>query len=109
LLESVGFQVQLAVNGAEAVQQFMAWHPHFIWMDRRMPVMDGLEATRHIRALPNGDQVKIAAITASSFKEEDAQMSETGFDAVVHKPYRANEIYDIMGKQLGIKYIYKQY
>ena len=107
LLESVGFQVQLAVNGADAIEQFIAWHPHFIWMDRRMPVMDGLEATRRIRALPGGNQVKIAAITASSFKEEDAQMSEAGFDAVVHKPYRANEIYDIMGKQLDIKYIYK--
>lgn len=105
LLETAGFQARLAVNGAEAVEQFTSWQPHYIWMDRRMPVMDGVEATRRIRALPGGDAVKIAAVTASSFKEQDEEMTMTGFDAVVHKPYRPAQIFDCMERLLGARFV----
>jgi PAS domain S-box-containing protein len=105
LLEQVGFQTRLAVNGAGAVELFSAWQPHFIWMDRRMPVMDGVEATRRIRALPGGDAVKIAAVTASTFREEDAELSMAGFDAVVHKPYRPAHIFACMGQLLGVRFV----
>lgn len=106
LLESVGFQVQLASNGVDAVELFTAWHPHFIWMDRRMPLMDGLEAIRRIRTLPGGDQVKIVVVTASTFKEDVAEMATASFDGIVHKPYRAHEIYETMSRQLGVQYVY---
>jgi PAS domain S-box-containing protein len=105
LLEQVGFQTRLAVNGAGAVELFSAWQPHFIWMDRRMPVMDGVEATRRIRALPGGDAVKIAAVTASTFREEDAELSMAGFDAVVHKPYRPAHIFACMEQLLGVRFV----
>jgi CheY-like chemotaxis protein len=104
LLEQVGFQVRLAENGAAALEEFTTWQPHFIWMDRRMPVMDGVEATRRIRALPDGAAVKIAAVTASTFREEDAQLSMAGFDAVVHKPYRPAQIFDCMERLLGARF-----
>jgi len=105
LLERAGFQVRLAENGAEAVEQFTAWQPHFIWMDRLMPVMDGVEAARRIRALPGGDAVKIAAVTASTFREEDVELTMIGFDAVVHKPYRPAEIFDCMERLLGVRFV----
>ena len=104
LLESVGFQVLLAENGAEGVEQFTQNQPPFIWMDRRMPVMDGMEATRRIRALPGGDQVKIVAVTASTFTDEDSELFAAGFDAIVHKPYRPDQIFDSMENLLGIKF-----
>ena len=104
LLDSTGFEVEHAENGAEAVKQFQRWRPHFIWMDRRMPVMDGVKATRRIRALPGGGKVKIAAVTASTFREEDVQLTAAGFDAIVHKPFRAEQIFECMEKLLGVRF-----
>ena len=106
LMTSVGFQVKIAENGARAVELFQSWQPHLIWMDRRMPVMDGMEATRRIRKLPGGKLVKIVAVTASAFKEQREEMLNCGMDDFVRKPYRFNEIYECMTKQLGVKYTY---
>ena len=107
LLDNIGLQVKLAKNGKQGVELFQSWHPHFIWMDRRMPIMDGLEATKAIRQLPGGQEVKIVAVTASAFMEERRQMIEAGMDDFVGKPYRANEIYACLSKHLGVKYIYE--
>lgn len=107
-LEPVGFTVREAVNGEEAIQQFKDWQPHLIWMDVRMPVMNGYEATRRIRELPGGKEVKILALTASVFKEQDQQILIAGCDAVLHKPYNEAEIYTAMAKQLGLQYVYEE-
>jgi signal transduction histidine kinase/DNA-binding NarL/FixJ family response regulator len=108
LLHTVGFEVYEAENGAEAIELFKQWQPHFIWMDMRMPVMDGYEATRRIRTLSGGDSVKIIALTASAFKEQRQRILDAGCDDVMRKPYRAHEIFDMMGEQLGVRYIYQQ-
>jgi CheY-like chemotaxis protein len=105
LMESVGFKVKVAENGQKGVEAFQTWHPDLIWMDRKMPVMDGLEATRRIRALPGGKEVKIVAVTASAFQEQRAEMLAIGMDDFVRKPYRFNEIYDCLARQLGVQYV----
>jgi signal transduction histidine kinase/DNA-binding NarL/FixJ family response regulator len=107
LLAAVGFEVFEAVNGLEGVEKFVQLQPHFIWMDRRMPVMDGIEATRQIRALPNGKNVKIVAVTASVFLEQRQEFVVAGVDDIVNKPYRDNEIFESMTKHLGVKFIYE--
>lgn len=107
LLENVGFQVKTAENGLEGVELFKYWAPHFIWMDRRMPVMDGMEATRRIRALQGGQSVKIVALTASVFKEQQQEMLDAGMDDLVRKPYRADEIFACMSKHLGVCFVYQ--
>jgi signal transduction histidine kinase/DNA-binding NarL/FixJ family response regulator len=108
LLESVGFMVREAVNGEEGVQQFKDWQPQLIWMDMGMPVMNGYEATRSIRTLPNGKEVKILALTASVFKEQEPKILAAGCDAVLHKPYNESVIFTAMEKQLGLHYIYEE-
>ncbi|MDD2721507.1 MAG: ATP-binding protein [Gallionella sp.] len=107
LMENIGLPVKLAENGEQGVQLFQSWQPHLIWMDRRMPVMDGMDATRCIRELPGGHQVKIVAVTASAFTEQREEMLRAGMDDFVRKPYRFSEIYECLAKQLGLKYTYE--
>ncbi|MFH2140456.1 MAG: ATP-binding protein [Pseudomonadota bacterium] len=106
LMDSVGIQAQVANDGKQGVELFQSWQPHLILMDQRMPVMDGIEATKAIRKLPGGDKVKIVAVTASVFKEQQEEMMAAGLDDFMRKPYRFNEIYDCLTKQLGVQYTY---
>jgi len=108
LLEPLGLEVREAVNGQEAVEQFKEWHPHLIWMDIRMPVMTGLEATRLIKGTENGANTKIIALTAHALEEERLEILESGCDAFLRKPYRDNEIFNVLAKQLGVKFQYAE-
>jgi len=107
LLREAGFEIREAENGKEAIDLFEQWQPHLIWMDMRMPVLDGYEATRRIRNLAGGGAVKIIAITASAFKEQRQDILAAGCDEAVYKPVRDHEIFDAMARQLDIKYICK--
>lgn len=106
LLEPVGFTVRVAENGRTAVELFQSWQPHFIWMDIRMPELDGIAATREIRALSGGCQVKIVALTASVFRQEQDSVMAAGLDDLVRKPYRPQEIYDCLARHLGVSYVH---
>jgi len=106
-LESAGFAVQVAADGEAAVAAFERWRPHFIWMDRRMPVLGGTEACRRIRALPGGGQVRIVGLTASIMEEEKSELLGAGMDAVICKPYREQQLFDCMAELLGARYLYQ--
>jgi PAS domain S-box-containing protein len=108
LMTELSLEARVAENGEECVRIFEEWSPDLIWMDRRMPVMDGEEAARRIRQLPGGDKVKIVAVTASAFREEHKRILAAGMDGVVRKPYRFDEIYDSLARQLGLQFIYRE-
>jgi CheY-like chemotaxis protein len=103
ILEEVGFQVRVAGNGKECVKLFKSWSPHWIWMDKRMPVLDGVEAMKRIYALPGGGDTKIALITAAA-GEADKEMLDKGFVDIVHKPYWPERIFESMSKHLGVRF-----
>jgi CheY-like chemotaxis protein/nitrogen-specific signal transduction histidine kinase len=107
VLKAVGLDVQAAVNGKHAVEMFHRWRPHFIWMDVRMPVMDGLEATRRIKQTEAGKSTPIAALTAHALEEEKEVILAAGCDDFVRKPFRDQEIFEAMAKHLGLKYVYE--
>ena len=107
LLEEVGFEVREAADGREAVAVFEEFQPHFIWVDIRMPVMDGLEATRRIKATPAGKSTIVAALTAHALEEEREPILAAGCDDLVRKPYREQEIFEVMAHHLGVKYVYE--
>ena len=106
LLEPLGFDLREAVNGKEAVEIFEQWHPHLIWMDMRMPVMDGQEATRRIKLTETGKYTKVIALTAHALEDERREILAAGCDDFVRKPYRDWEIFDALAKHLGTRYRY---
>ena len=108
LLEGAGFDVEVACDGQAGVAAFARWLPHFIWMDRRMPLMDGIEACRRIRALPGGAQVRIVGLTASILPEEKGELLNAGMDDIVSKPYRQEAIFNCMARLLDLRYLYEE-
>ncbi len=107
ILEKQGFQVKTVENGEACIQLFKKWHPDLIWMDWYMPIMDGVEATRRIRALPGGKEVKVVAVTASAFLEQEREVRGMGMDDFIRKPYRSSEIYACLSRQLGFAFIHE--
>jgi CheY-like chemotaxis protein len=105
LLEPLGFEVKEAVNGQEALEVWERWEPHLIWMDMRMPVMDGHEATRRIKATTKGQATVIIALTASAFEEDRERVLLEGCDDFVRKPFREDEIFDMLAKHLGVRFV----
>ncbi len=108
LLGPVGFEIRLALNGAEAVQKFEEWKPHLILMDFRMPVMDGHEAIRRIRAMAGGKDLKIIAVTASAMDDNRQELMEVGADDFIGKPFREAELFQKIHAHLGVEYIYAE-
>ena len=106
LLAPVGFEIRLATNGAEAVQEFEEWRPHLILMDFRMPVMDGHEAIRRIRAMAGGEDPKIIAVTASAMDENRQELLAIGADDFISKPFREAELFQKIHTQVGVEYVY---
>jgi len=106
LLEPFHFELKDAYNGREALEIFEAWRPDLIWMDIRMPVMGGKEATRRIRALPGGERTKIVALTAHALEEERSEILAAGCDAIILKPYAEGDLYAALERHLGLGLVY---
>jgi CheY-like chemotaxis protein len=102
LLSSFGFQYREAVNGREGLAITQEWLPHIILMDRRMPVMDGMTATREIRKLALAVKPVIIAVTAHAFEEEQKEMLDAGSDAFLRKPFREQDLFELLAKHLNI-------
>jgi signal transduction histidine kinase/ligand-binding sensor domain-containing protein/ActR/RegA family two-component response regulator len=111
LLASVGFEVEMASSGEEAVAAWRRFKPHFVWMDKRMPGVDGLAATRKIReeegahGLP---RTKIVALSASAFDHEREGILAAGCDDFVPKPFREATVFEKLGQHLGVAFVYEE-
>jgi signal transduction histidine kinase len=85
LLTPFGFDLRYAVNGAEGVQVWEAWQPHLVWMD----------------------MVIVIALTASAFEEDREAILAAGCDDFVRKPFREGEIFEMLRRHLGVRFIYE--
>ncbi|NET41871.1 response regulator, partial [Okeania sp. SIO2B3] len=108
LLQPLGFELKEAENGKQAIEIWNEWQPNLIWMDMRMPVMDGYEATQIIKGTTKGNATAVIALTASVLEEQKAIILSAGCDDFVRKPFRESIIFETMKKHLGVEYIYQQ-
>lgn len=106
ILAPIGFEVEEATNGEEAVQIFQQWKPDLILMDNRMPVMSGVEAIGKIRAASHGKEVPIIAVTANAFEEERKKIIAGGATDFIRKPLNDTELLHKIGQHLNIHYRY---
>jgi CheY-like chemotaxis protein len=118
ILKDIGLEVQEAENGQIAIALCQQWHPHLIFMDMQMPILDGYAATRQIRLWEQEREqelapgqishtTKIIALTASAFAEQREDSLAAGCDDFVSKPFRREEILATLSHHLQIKYLHK--
>ncbi|HSF81807.1 MAG TPA: two-component regulator propeller domain-containing protein [Anaerolineales bacterium] len=107
MLTPLGFEVQEAEHGLQALQVWEAWDPQLIFMDMRMPVMDGYEATRRIKGTIKGQATVIIALTASALEEDRAIILSEGCDDYIRKPFRESDIFEAFEKHLGVQFVYE--
>lgn len=93
-----GAEVEVAVNGAEALEKLDAKKHHVVLMDLHMPVLDGYEATKQLRA--RGETLPIIALTASLPKEVEHEAFSSGLNAVVVKPFNPDDLKQVLWRQL---------
>ena len=105
-LSDLGFSVREASNGQEAIDQWGTWRPNLIWMDMRMPVMDGYAATRYIKGHLQGQATAIIALTASIFDSDRQLVLDAGCDDFVRKPFQQAVIVDKLIQHLGAEFVY---
>lgn len=101
LLEMSGYQVSVATNGAEAVQNAKRISPQVILMDLSLPVIDGLAATRRIREVPRFKHVPIIAVSAHDTMDFHAEALAAGCDAYITKPINYDELEELIESMLG--------
>jgi len=128
LLQPLGFDLKEAEDGQEAVEIWRTWHPHLIWMDMRMPVMDGYSAIKIIKTPSTSKpqaktqeasfqkQVtpenkyptlsKVIALTASTFEEKQEAMLALGCDGFLRKPFKDAEVFELLNQHIGVQYVY---
>jgi len=100
-LRSRGCRVIFATNGQEAIERVLADHPALVLMDVQMPVLDGLEATRRLRANPLTAGIPIIILTALAMPEDRLRCLEAGANAYLSKPLQLAELDRLMHKQIN--------
>ena len=107
-LSELGFGVAQASNGQEGLEQAIHLRPDLILMDVMMPVMDGLEAIRRIRARPDLAQLPVIAVSASTSAADEARSLAAGASAFIAKPIRIDALLQAIGEHLALSWMYEE-
>lgn len=100
ILQRAGYTIDLVANGREATEAHQEHCYHLILMDCQMPVMDGFEASRQIRALDRPQPV-IIAVTANALVGEREKCLQAGMDDYLSKPFQAEQLVSVVRKWLA--------
>jgi PAS domain S-box-containing protein len=108
LLALLGLETREATSGQEAIRIWQEWQPDLIWMDIRMPGMDGYEATQQIRAMEQGQLSIIIALTAQASQSDRDLALASGCNDYISKPFREEIFFRKLQEYLGLKYLYAE-
>ena len=108
LLEIVGLNVLAVNNGETGISAVSTFQPDLVLMDIRLPVMDGLAATKIIKSTEIGKDIPIIALTAHAFKRERLKILAAGCDNLICKPYDEAELFAMLVSHLGVKFEYEK-
>ena len=100
-LEFSGFSVEVAANGREAIDRALALKPDLILMDASMPVLDGWQATRELKANPATKHIPVLALTAHAFDDARQEARSSGCDGFVIKPCLPDDLVAKVRETLG--------
>lgn len=106
MLTPMGFEIRTAQNGAQALEKISEWDPHAVLMDIRMPEMDGYEAIRRLKANRETADIPVIVNTAVVLEEGEKAMLEACTDGFVGKPFKQEELFEVLGKALRLEYVY---
>jgi PAS domain S-box-containing protein len=108
LLSPIGFVVDTATDGQTAIEKWEQWSPHLIFMDMRMPGLDGYTATKQIKATTKGQATAIIALTASVLEHDQTITLSIGCDDFIRKPFQTADIFAAIHKHLGVEFCYAE-
>jgi PAS domain S-box-containing protein len=104
MLEPLGFIVHEAAGGCDAIEKYRSRPQRIILMDLVMPGMDGAETTRILRSESQPGPLAIIGISAGIFENEKTRFMEAGIDAFIAKPFREQELYDVLAHHAGVRF-----
>ncbi|GAA6623206.1 AAA family ATPase [Scytonema sp. NUACC26] len=108
LLQPLGFEVAEATDGLDGIHKAREFEPDIIFMDLVMTVMDGFEATRRLKMLPNFQDIVVIAVSASVFEFERQQSREVGCDDFLPKPIKKAELLEKLRIHLALEWVYEE-
>jgi CheY-like chemotaxis protein len=98
LLQMEDYEVRTAADGLEALEHVVSFQPDIVFMDLAMPRLDGVEATRRIRALPHGECVRIVALTGWGQEADRQRTRDAGMDHHLIKPVSLDALRVLLGE-----------
>ncbi len=107
MLEGAGFLTMEAENGRIAVERTLEFRPALVFMDIKMPVMDGYEATKKIRETPEIAETPVFALTASAFVNDEEKILESGFDGFLAKPFKRSALFALIRDKSSVALEYE--
>ncbi len=108
ILAPLGFTLQEASNGIEAIDVAEAWHPHLVIMDVRMPEMDGCEAANHIKARGHTEEPIIIGMTAAILDEHQHERCMNSYTDMLYKPFETQDVIAAIDKHLNGCFVYEE-
>jgi len=107
MLEASGFDTIEAENGKAAVERAIEFLPRVIFMDIKMPVMDGYDSVARIKGNPATSAIPVFALTASAFSNDEQKILASGFDGFLAKPFKKSALFRLIKEKSGIELEYE--